>query len=53
MDVIEAMETCSAVRYLKPDPVPQRRSGKCVAAAGGPGLGCGPLDGSFSVLCDL
>jgi hypothetical protein len=23
MDVIEAMETCSAVRYLKRDPVPQ------------------------------
>jgi nitroreductase len=23
MDVIEAMETCSAARYLKPDPVPQ------------------------------
>jgi nitroreductase len=22
MDVIEAMETCSAARYLKPDPVP-------------------------------
>ena len=23
MDVIEAMETCSAARYLRPDPVPQ------------------------------
>ena len=22
MDVIEAMETCSATRYLRPDPVP-------------------------------
>jgi nitroreductase len=23
MDVLEAMETCSAARYLRPDPVPQ------------------------------
>ena len=23
MDVIEAMETCSAARYLRPDPLPQ------------------------------
>ena len=33
MDVIEAMETCSAARYLKPDPVPQDLIERVIFAA--------------------
>src|ERR1700681_3838423 len=33
MDVIEAMETCSAARYLKPDPVPQDLIERLIYAA--------------------
>jgi nitroreductase len=33
MDVIEAMETCSAARYLKPDPVPQELIERVIYAA--------------------
>ena len=33
MDVIEAMETCSAARYLKPDPVPQDLIERVIYAA--------------------
>jgi nitroreductase len=33
MDVIEAMETCSAARYLKPDPVPQDLLERVIYAA--------------------
>jgi len=33
MDVIETMETCSAVRYLKPDPVPQDLIERVIYAA--------------------
>jgi nitroreductase len=33
MDVIEAMETCSAARYLKPDPVPQDLIERVIHAA--------------------
>jgi nitroreductase len=33
MDVIEAMETCSAARYLKPDPVPQEMIERVIYAA--------------------
>ena len=33
MDVIETMETCSAVRYLKPDPVPQELIERVIYAA--------------------
>ncbi len=33
MDVIEAMETCRAIRYLKPDPVPEALLRKLVYAA--------------------
>lgn len=33
MDVIEAMETCRAIRYLKPDPVPQALIEKVIYAA--------------------
>jgi nitroreductase len=33
MDLIEAMETCSAARYLKPDPVPQDLIERVIYAA--------------------
>jgi nitroreductase len=33
MDVLEAMETCSAARYLKPDPVPQELIERVIYAA--------------------
>jgi nitroreductase len=33
MDVFEAMETCRAIRYLKPDPVPQETIEKVIWAA--------------------
>jgi nitroreductase len=33
MTVIEAMETCSAARYLKPDPVPQELIERVIYAA--------------------
>ena len=33
MNVIEAMETCSAARYLKPDPVPQELIERVIYAA--------------------
>src|SRR5437764_10124884 len=33
MDLIEAMETCSAARYLKPDPVPQELIERVIYAA--------------------
>ena len=33
MDVIEAMETCSAARYLKRDPVPQDLIERVIYAA--------------------
>jgi nitroreductase len=33
MDVIEAMETCSAARYLKPDPVPKDLIERVIYAA--------------------
>jgi len=33
MDVIEAMETCSAARYLRPDPVPQELIERVIYAA--------------------
>ena len=33
MDVIAAMETCSAARYLKPDPVPQELIERVIYAA--------------------
>src|SRR5216683_1897667 len=33
MDVIEAMETCSAARYFKPDPVPQDLIERVIYAA--------------------
>src|SRR5580693_7996280 len=33
MDVIEAMENCSAARYLKPDPVPQDLIERVIYAA--------------------
>lgn len=33
MDAIEAMETCRAIRYLKPDPVPQALIERVVYAA--------------------
>jgi len=33
MDVIEAMETCSAARYLKPDPVPRELIERVIYAA--------------------
>src|SRR5258708_20995631 len=33
MDVIEGMETCSAARYLKPDPVPQDLIERVIYAA--------------------
>ena len=33
MDVFEAMETCRAMRYLKPDPVPEEVIRKVVHAA--------------------
>ena len=33
MDVIEAMETCSAARYLKSDPVPQDLIERVIYAA--------------------
>ena len=33
MDVIEAMETCSAARYLKPEPVPQDLIERVIYAA--------------------
>jgi nitroreductase len=33
MDVIEAMETCNAARYLKPDPVPQDLIERVIYAA--------------------
>ena len=33
MDVIEAMETCSAARYLKPDPLPQDLIERVIYAA--------------------
>jgi len=33
MDVIEAMETCRAIRYLKPDPVPQALIERVIYAA--------------------
>lgn len=33
MDVFEAMETCRAIRYLKPDPVPEELITKLVWAA--------------------
>ena len=33
MEVIEAMETCSAARYLKPDPVPQDLIERVIYAA--------------------
>ena len=33
MDAIEAMETCRAIRYLKPDPVPQALIEKVIYAA--------------------
>jgi nitroreductase len=33
MDVIEVMETCSAARYLKPDPVPQDLIERVIYAA--------------------
>jgi len=33
MDVIEAMETCSAARYLRPDPVPQDLIERVIYAA--------------------
>lgn len=33
MDVFEAMSTCRAIRYLKPDPVPDELIEKCVWAA--------------------
>src|SRR5215469_3302964 len=33
MDVIQAMETCSAARYLKPDPVPQDLIERVIYAA--------------------
>ena len=33
MDAIEAMETCSAARYLKPDPVPQELIERVIYAA--------------------
>src|SRR5262249_7511460 len=33
MDVFEAMETCTAARYLKPDPVPQHLIERVIYAA--------------------
>lgn len=33
MDAIEAMETCRAIRYLKPDPVPEELIRKLIHAA--------------------
>lgn len=33
MDVLEAMETCRAIRYLKPDPIPEALLRKVVHAA--------------------
>jgi nitroreductase len=33
MDVIEAMETCSAARYLNPDPLPQGLIERAIYAA--------------------
>ena len=33
MDVFEAMETCRAIRYLKPDPVPQELIEKVIYGA--------------------
>jgi nitroreductase len=33
MDVFEAMSTCRAIRYLKPDPVPDELIEKCIWAA--------------------
>lgn len=33
MDVFEAMSTCRAIRYLKPDPVPDELVEKCIWAA--------------------
>src|SRR3984893_12623233 len=33
MDVIEAMETCGAARYLRPDPVPQDLIERVISAA--------------------
>ena len=33
MDVFEAMETCRAMRYLKPDPVPEDTIRKLIHAA--------------------
>ena len=33
MDVFEAMETCRAIRYLKPDPVPEELIRKVIHAA--------------------
>jgi nitroreductase len=33
MDVFEAMETCRAIRYLKPDPVPQELIERVIYAA--------------------
>ena len=33
MDVIEAMETCRAIRYLKPDPIPEETLTRLVYAA--------------------
>lgn len=33
MDVLEAMETCRAIRYLKPDPIPEELLRKVVYAA--------------------
>ena len=37
MDVIEAMETCSAARYLRPDPVPQDLIERVTTRASSPG----------------
>lgn len=33
MDVIEAMETCTAMRYLRPDPIPQEDLKRLIYAA--------------------
>ena len=33
MDVFEAMETCRAIRYLRPDPVPEELIQKLIYAA--------------------
>ncbi len=33
MDVFEAMQTCRAIRYLKPDPVPDELIDKILFAA--------------------